>query len=83
MIYPVVNIEYILRVWVSDLQNPSKNPWKARLLFIISAMAIVDLWILAQTVCLQRMELATTTTVKRRIKICKKAEKQHFLSRVN
>lgn len=39
----IFTVEYILRVWVSDLQEPNKKPWKARLLFIISAMAIVDL----------------------------------------
>jgi voltage-gated potassium channel len=39
----VFTIEYLLRVWVSDLQKPNLKPWKARLLFIISAMAIIDL----------------------------------------
>ena len=39
----IFSIEYVLRVWVSDLQKPDLKPWKARLLFMISAMAIIDL----------------------------------------
>ncbi len=39
----VFSIEYFLRVWTADLLYPGKKPWRARLYFICSGMAIVDL----------------------------------------
>lgn len=44
-VYSVIifTIEYVLRVWTSDLLYPSLPSWKARLKFIFSAMALIDL----------------------------------------
>lgn len=39
----IFTIEYLLRVWVSDLHKPNLKSWKARILFMASAMAIIDL----------------------------------------
>lgn len=36
-------LEYLLRLWVSDLLRKDKSRWKARLLYIITPMAIIDL----------------------------------------
>jgi voltage-gated potassium channel len=39
----VFTVEYILRVWTADLLYPGKKPWRARLAFMTSPMAIIDL----------------------------------------
>lgn len=39
----VFSIEYALRVWTADLLNPDAPRWRARLRFICSGMALVDL----------------------------------------
>ncbi|MEA4887926.1 MAG: ion transporter [Clostridiaceae bacterium] len=39
----IFTIEYLLRIWVADLSMPQKNKWKARFLFILTPMAIIDL----------------------------------------
>ena len=39
----VFTIEYLLRVWTADLLYPNLSPWRARICFIRSGMAIVDL----------------------------------------
>jgi voltage-gated potassium channel len=36
-------IEYILRVWVSDLDKPEMNPFAARIKYMFSFMALIDL----------------------------------------
>jgi voltage-gated potassium channel len=40
----VFSIEYILRVWVADLQYPTLSPIKARLKYIFSFLGLVDLF---------------------------------------
>ena len=40
----IFTVEYALRVWTSDLLRPSETPWKARLKYIFSFMALVDLF---------------------------------------
>lgn len=37
------SVEYVLRVWTSDLLLPDLSPWRARLHFVRSGMALVDL----------------------------------------
>lgn len=39
----IFTVEYLLRVWTSDLLRPEMNPLKARLKYVFSFMAIVDL----------------------------------------
>lgn len=39
----IFTIEYILRIWVADLSNATKNKWVVRMLFLISPMALIDL----------------------------------------
>ena len=39
----IFTIEYLLRLWVSDLRYPSKPKWSARLRYMISFDAIIDL----------------------------------------
>ena len=39
----VFSVEYILRIWTADLLYPEISPWKARLKFVCSPMAIIDL----------------------------------------
>ncbi len=39
----VFTVEYILRLWTSDLLRPNLNPAKARLKYFFSFMAIIDL----------------------------------------
>lgn len=39
----IFSIEYLLRLWVSDLYYPEKPKWRARLRYILSGMAIIDL----------------------------------------
>ncbi len=39
----VFSIEYVLRVWTADLLYPELTPWRARLRFVRSGMALVDL----------------------------------------
>lgn len=39
----VFSIEYALRVWTADLLFPGIPPWKARLRFVCSGLALVDL----------------------------------------
>ncbi|MDR0846524.1 MAG: ion transporter [Lactobacillales bacterium] len=39
----IFSIEYILRVWTSDLIRPKLAPWKARLRYVFSFMALIDL----------------------------------------
>ena len=39
----IFSIEYILRVWTSDLLRPNLSPTKARFRYIFSFMAIIDL----------------------------------------
>lgn len=38
------SIEYIARIWVSNLKRPYKEPIKGRLKYILSPMALVDLF---------------------------------------
>lgn len=39
----IFTIEYVLRVWTSDLMRPEIRPLKARLRYIFSFMAIIDI----------------------------------------
>lgn len=39
----IFSIEYILRIWVADLQYPTLSPIKARLKYIFSFLGLVDL----------------------------------------
>ena len=39
----VFSVEYALRLWTADLLHPSLPPWRARLRYIFSGLAIVDL----------------------------------------
>ena len=39
----VFTIEYFLRIWTADLLYPKKKGWKARLQYIFSFMALIDL----------------------------------------
>lgn len=39
----IFTCEYLLRIWVADLSNKTKNKWLVRLLFIVSPMALIDL----------------------------------------
>ena len=39
----VFSIEYVLRVWTADLLYPELTSWRARLRFVRSGMALVDL----------------------------------------
>lgn len=39
----VFTIEYILRVWVAPLYHPEMKPWRARVKYMLSAMALIDL----------------------------------------
>lgn len=39
----IFSVEYLLRLWVSDLYYPDKPKWKARLRYAFSGMAIIDL----------------------------------------
>lgn len=39
----IFTIEYVLRIWVSDLSKPNKNKWKVRLLYMLTPMALIDL----------------------------------------
>lgn len=39
----IFTVEYILRVWVSDLLSPHLSPAKARLRYIFSFMSLIDL----------------------------------------
>ena len=39
----IFTIEYVLRVWTSDLYYPDKSKFKARVRYIFSFMAIIDL----------------------------------------
>lgn len=39
----VFTIEYILRIWVADMLRPDRKAWAARLLFVITPMALIDL----------------------------------------
>ena len=39
----IFTIEYLLRLWTSNLLYPNENPAKARIIYIFSFMAIIDL----------------------------------------
>lgn len=39
----VFTVEYMLRIWVSDIARPDLPTWKARFLYLFSFMAIIDL----------------------------------------
>ncbi len=39
----IFTIEYLLRLWTSDLLRPNLSPFKARLRYTISFMAVIDL----------------------------------------
>ena len=39
----IFSAEYILRVWTSDLIHPEMPSWKARLRYVFSPMALIDL----------------------------------------
>ena len=39
----VFTIEYCLRVWTADLLHPECTPWRARVKYVMSGMALVDL----------------------------------------
>lgn len=38
----IFSIEYILRVWTSDFMHQDMKPWKARIKFVFSPMALID-----------------------------------------
>ena len=39
----IFTAEYLLRIWTADLLYPQLSPWKARLKYVVSGMAIIDL----------------------------------------
>lgn len=39
----IFTIEYVLRIWTADLMYPDRKPYQARIKYIFSAMALVDL----------------------------------------
>ena len=39
----IFSVEYLLRIWTADLLHPNSSPWRARLRYIVSGMAIIDL----------------------------------------
>lgn len=39
----IFTVEYILRIWTADLLYPDFSPWQARLKFVCSPMALIDL----------------------------------------
>jgi len=39
----VFTIEYLLRIWTADMLYPALSPWRARLKYVSSPMAIIDL----------------------------------------
>ena len=39
----VFTVEYVLRIWTADLLYPELSPWRARLKFVCSPMAVIDL----------------------------------------
>ena len=39
----VFTVEYLLRIWTSDLLYEDKTPFVARLKYVVSAMAVIDL----------------------------------------
>lgn len=40
----IFTIEYLLRLWTSDLLHPDTSPWIGRLKYIFSFMALIDLF---------------------------------------
>ena len=38
----IFTIEYVLRIWTADCLYPSERPWRARLRYVISPMALID-----------------------------------------
>ena len=43
VVVAIFTVEYLLRIWTADLLYKDKTPFKARLKYVVSAMAIVDL----------------------------------------
>ena len=39
----VFSVEYLLRIWTADMLYPELPPWRARLKYVCSGMAIIDL----------------------------------------
>ena len=39
----VFTIEYLLRIWTADMLFPALPPWRARIKYVLSGMAIIDL----------------------------------------
>ena len=39
----VFTVEYLLRIWTADLLFPGEAPWRARLMYMRSGMALIDL----------------------------------------
>ena len=39
----VFTVEYLLRIWTADMLFPELPPWRARLKYVFSGMAIIDL----------------------------------------
>ena len=39
----VFSVEYLLRIWTADMLYPELSPWRARLKYVCSGMAIIDL----------------------------------------
>ena len=39
----VFTVEYLLRIWTADMLYPESAPWRARLKYVFSGMAIIDL----------------------------------------
>lgn len=39
----IFSIEYVLRIWTADLLFPDKKVWKARLKYVFSFLALIDL----------------------------------------
>lgn len=43
LVLVVFSVEYLLRIWTADMLYPELNPWRARLKYMCSGMAIIDL----------------------------------------
>lgn len=39
----IFTVEYLLRIWTADFLHVNMSPWKARTLYVLSTMALIDL----------------------------------------
>lgn len=39
----VFTLEYLMRLWIADIAYPEKKKWRARVSFVLSGMALIDL----------------------------------------